>query len=111
MRASLGDDHALNYSAAVLTWVSFAVVYSKIILKFSAAIDPINGRAVATDAFLQDVLDRVAQRFRLFYRDRTRIALRVQFGDVQRLVGVNIAQSGDKRLVEQQWFELTMSFM
>lgn len=70
MRSTLTDRDAFDRCAAVFTRFSFAVVHPKIVLEFSATVDPVDGRAVAADAFLQYVADRVMQTFSLFRRDR-----------------------------------------
>ena len=80
---------------------SGAVIHSKMILILTAAIDPIEGRAVATDAFLQDFTDRFMQRLRLFHRDRIGGSQRMQFCQMQGLIGINIAKAGKKGLVQQ----------
>ena len=69
MRASLTDENAFDFRAAMFAGFAFAVVHAKIILEFSAAIDPVYGCAVTADAFVQHLADRVMQTFSLFRRD------------------------------------------
>ena len=70
MCSALTNCDAYDFYAAVFTGLAFAVVGSKMVLEFSAAIDPVDGRAVAADAFAQHLADRIAQTFSLFRRDR-----------------------------------------
>ena len=58
MCAALTDCDARNLCAAVLARFSFTVVHPKIVLEFSAAIDTVDGCAVAADAFVQHLAYR-----------------------------------------------------
>ena len=106
MRPALAYDQPLDLRAANRAGLSLAVVHPEIILEFAAAIDPVNGRAVAADAFLQNLTDRFMQRLSLLLRHRIRHSQRMQFRDVQRLVRVDVAQPGKEALVEEQGLEL-----
>ena len=108
MRTALTDRDAANFRAAVLAGFACAVIGTKIILEFAAAIDPVDGCAVAADALFQHGADRVVQRFSLFCRDRTRCAQWMKFRDVQGFVGVDVAEPGEEPLIEQQRFELAL---
>ena len=66
MCATLPNDDFLNLRAADRAGCAFTVVHPKIILELAAAISPINGCAVATDASPQDLPDRFMQRLSLF---------------------------------------------
>ncbi len=68
MRAALTYRQFYDLGSTHKTGRAFAVVHAKIILKLTAAIDPIDAGAVAADAFLQHGLDRFIQRLCLFQR-------------------------------------------
>ena len=91
MCTALTDDDPFDLCAAVGTGFAFTIIHPKVILEFSAAIDPVNGCAVSPDAFPEDFADRFAQRLGLTLRHRIRCGERMQFGEVQRLVGVDVA--------------------
>ena len=61
MCSALTNCDAYDFYAAVFTGLAFAVVGSKMVLEFSAAIDPVDGRAVAADALGQHHADRFMQ--------------------------------------------------
>ena len=68
MCAALTNDDSLNLRAADGAGFALTVVHPKIILILTAAIDPVDGGAVAADAFLQHLADRFAQRLSLLRR-------------------------------------------
>ena len=61
MCAALPYNQPLDFRPAYGTGLIFPIIHPKIILEFAAAIDPINGRAVAADAFGQHRADRIMQ--------------------------------------------------
>lgn len=101
MSTALANDDPLDACPADGAGFSSAVIHSKMILILTAAIDPIERCAVATDAFLQNHTDRFMQRLRLFHRDRIRGGERMQFCHMQGLIGINISKAGKKGLVQQ----------
>ena len=101
MSAALTNDDPFDTCAADRAGFSCTVIHSKMILILTAAIDPIEGCAVAADAFLQDFADRFMQCLRLFHRDRIGGSQRMQFCDMQGFIGIDIAKPGKKGLVEQ----------
>lgn len=105
MCAALTNNDALDPCPTDRTGFSEAVIHPKVILILTSAIDPIEGCSVAANAILQDPADRRMQRLRLSYRDRIRCSQRMQFCEMQRLIRINIAKPGKKRLVEQQGLE------
>jgi len=111
MCAALTDNKPYDFCVAYRARFSCAIIHAEMILEFAAAIDPVNGCAVAADAFLQYGTDRFMQRLSLFRRYRIGCGDWMQFRDVQCLVGVDIAQPGEKRLVEEQWLKLAVLFM
>ena len=78
-----------------------AVIDSKMMLILTAAVDPIKGSTVAANALLQDPANRSMQDFCLFLCNRIRGSQRVQLCKVQRFIRINIADPGEKRLIEQ----------
>ena len=68
MCSALPNHQLLDRCATDETWFSIAIIHPKIILELAATIRPVNGRAVAFDAFLQDLADRFMQRLGLFQR-------------------------------------------
>ena len=65
MCATLPNDDLLNLCTTDRAGCAFAVVHSKIILELTAAIRPIKGCAIATDAGPQNLADRFMQRLSL----------------------------------------------
>lgn len=59
VRAALADDQSLDDRPAHGAGFSLAAIDAEVILEFATAIDPVNARAVAADALLQDGLDCV----------------------------------------------------
>jgi len=101
MCAALTDSHALNFCAACRAGFSFTIIHAKMILEFTAAIDPIDGGAIAANAFLQHLADRVPQRLSLFRRYGIGGCQRMQFRDIQGFISVHVAKQGKKGQEEQ----------
>ena len=59
MCAALTNDDPFDARPADRTGLSGAVIHSKVILIFTAAIDPVEGGAVPAYAFFQDATDRL----------------------------------------------------
>ena len=51
MRAALSDDHALNGGSTMVTWFARSLVDLKVVLKITAAVNPVNAGTIAADAF------------------------------------------------------------
>src|SRR5215211_490150 len=68
MRAALPNKYTFNFCAADRTFLVGAPIDSKI--EFATAIDPIEGSAIATDAFIQYVMDRFMQGLCLTFGKR-----------------------------------------
>jgi hypothetical protein len=96
MCAALTNDDPFDVCSTDRAGFSSPIVNSKMILIFSAAIDPIKGGAVAANAFLQDAADRSMQPLGLAHRDRIRRGQGMQLCEMQRFIGVNIAKPGKK---------------
>ena len=58
MCASLTNKNSFDPRAADWTFLSFAVIHSKIILELTATIHPVEGGTVATNPLIQDTVDR-----------------------------------------------------
>ena len=106
MGTPLADHHPLDGCAAYRAGQPGTAVGAKMILKVAAAVHPIDGRAVALNTGLQHAADGRQQIARLRYAQVGGILQRVQARQVQGLIGVDIAQPGQKALVHQQGFEL-----
>jgi len=108
MCAALTNDNAFDACSADRTWFSGAVIHSKVILILTAAIDPVEGRSVAANAFLQDFADRLMQYLRLLQRDRIGSSQGMQLREMQRFICIYIAEPGKESLVQQQGLEQTV---
>ena len=111
MRAALTYRQFYDLGSTHKTGRAFAVVHAKIILIFTAAINPVNAGAVAANAFLQHGLDRFAQRRGLFQRYGIRQPEWVQLRHVQGLIRIDVANPGEEGLVSEQRFELAAAFV
>ncbi len=66
MRAPLPKGNAFNQRAAAAARLSAALIYVKVILKITAAVNPVNTGTVALDAFKQYLPDGVQESDCLF---------------------------------------------
>ena len=101
MCTALSDGKFLYDRTANGTGFAVTAIHSKMILKLTAAIDPVDAGAVAADTFPKNGADRFVQRGGLFPRNGIRHCQRVQSGDMQTFVCINISEPGDEGLVEQ----------
>ena len=85
-----------------------AIIHLEIILKFAAAVDPVKRRSVAANAFPEHLVNRFMQRLRLLRGDRIGDRQWIQLCPVRRFIRVNVAETREKALIEQQRFELTV---
>jgi len=104
MGAALADNPACNRRATFRAGLAAAAISPEVILKTPPAVNPVNAGAVAADALLQYRANGVQQAGGIFAAEQMGRGERVQAGKVQGFIGVDVAQSGDKRLVEQQGF-------
>jgi hypothetical protein len=109
MCAALTNDDAFDVCPTGGTGFSGSIIHSKIVLEFTTAIDPIKGGPIAANPFLQDIPNGLVQGFRLLEGNGIGGREWMQLGEVQRLIGVNVAETGQERLIKQQRFELAMS--
>jgi hypothetical protein len=70
MGTALADQDALNCSTTNGAGLTRPVVNSKIILKFAAAIDPIDASSVPVDPFRKYRADGLPEGFSLFAAER-----------------------------------------
>lgn len=109
MRAALTDNQPLDFCSAGRAGFAGAPVDAEMILELTAAVNPVNAGAVASDAFLERFPDRGPQMRGLFLRDLVGPGEWMQFGAVQGLICVDVAETGDELLVEEQRLELPLS--
>src|SRR5215207_2192343 len=101
MSTALANEDSDDVCPADRTGFPCPVIYPEIVLKLTAAVDPIDRRAIAANALLQNPADRFVQRLSLFYRDGIGGSQRVQLRKMQRFICVNVAKPGEEGLVEQ----------
>ena len=77
----------------------------KEILIVAFGIDPINGRAVVFNAFVQGCSDRFMQRRNVTVGEVSGSGEGMESGSPERFVRINIAHPGNKGLVQEQRFE------
>lgn len=99
MGAALRYNNSLDRCAAGKARFTRALIDLEMILKITPAVNPIDARAVAPDAFTQDFPNRVEQPRGLVSRERAGFLQRVNACPVQGFIGVNIPQTADKTLV------------
>ena len=107
MCAALTDDDMLNRCSTNWAFLTGSSVDPEVILEIAATIYPVEGGAIAPDALIQHPVNRFVQRGCLFCRHTVRRSQRMQFCHMQGLIGIDVAQSGNERLIEQQWLELS----
>src|SRR5687767_6736112 len=100
MCAALSNGNTFDWCATHNTGFSFTIIHPKMILKFAAAIDPVEGRAIPADTFFQHAADSLAQDPGLFCGNRVGCNKWMQFRNMQSLICVYVAKAGEKRLVE-----------
>ena len=98
MSAPLADDDALNQSAAAAARLARPPVDAKVILIVALRVHPVNRRAFVPDAVGKRCADATMQSRHLVGTQRLGPAERVKLGPPQRLVGIDVADSGDKGL-------------
>lgn len=108
MGAALAEGDALDGRAADGTGLAGALVDAEVVLKIAAAIDPIDGGAIAANAFFQNTAYSLKESGGLLRGKPVRQRQGVQAGQVKGFVGVDVSQAGEESLVEQQRFELAM---
>ena len=106
MTGTLADHLALNRCSTHKAGFTCALVDTEVILEISSAIDPVKAGAVSSDAFFEDTAHSVQQLCALFESDLVCGGQGMDSGYVQRLVGIDIPNASQERLVEQQRFDL-----
>ena len=106
MRAALTDEDAFDFRAANIASLAGALVDLEVILKAAPAVDPIDAGAIAANPFLQYVAYRQQKAFGFLASETVGETQRVQPGQVQGFVGVDVAHARQEVLVEQQRLDL-----
>ena len=106
MCASFCDNDALDFRPTDGAGLSIPPVDPEMILKIPTAVNPVDTGTIMADAILQHIPDRHTQDFGLVRRDRIRVRQRVEPGHMQGLVGIDVTQTGEERLVKQERLEL-----
>ena len=106
MRPALTDDDSLDRCSTLRAGLPGALVCTEIVLKITAAVDPIDAGPISADAFLQGGTDAMPQRLGLLRGNRLRGGEGVQAGAVQAFIHIDVAQPSQKGLIEQQGFQL-----
>jgi hypothetical protein len=101
MRPTLTHNDALDFRPANRAGLTLPAVDPKMILKVAAAVNPVNAGAVSTDAFLKHLADGHPKARSFFLAHPVRACQRVETGQVQRFIGINVTQTGQEGLVEQ----------
>src|SRR4029077_18985810 len=104
--ASPGDEHSPNHCCAAKTALPFASVSAMAPLIFSRLALGVkeigNGGAARQNGFLQDVLQDLAQRRCLLLGELRALPCRMNLCAPQTFVGVDVADSAQDGLIEQQ---------
>jgi len=106
MCATLTNDQALDQRPTNRAGLTFPIIHAEVILELSTAIDPVDAGPATADTLLQDFPDRLPQGLCLLPTNGIGRCKRVQTCPVQSFVGIDIAQPGQKGLVEQQRLQL-----
>ena len=90
------------------TWAGFisSAINAEMILKTAAAVDPIDAGAVAANSIFQNMADALPKPLGLFETERVRPDEGMQFGPVQGLIGVDVADPGNELLIQQEGLKL-----
>lgn len=106
MAAPSGNDGALDCRAAAKAFLSFSLINAMRLLKFSTIsirIDVVrNRRASRFDCTIQDSLYSAIQPPQFFWREIRAQPLRIDARAPKALVRVNVADTAQHRLIEQQ---------
>src|SRR5512139_963633 len=100
MCAALTDKDTFDLCAADGTLLVCASIDSKVVLEFTATINPIKGCSVTADSLIQHIVDRFMQRLGLFRRYRIGRGQWMQLGGVQGFIYINIAKPRKERLIQ-----------
>ena len=104
MRASLPDYHAFDRRTASRTRFTRSLVDAKVVLKFAPTVYPIDTGAVASDSALQGISYPLPECLDLIRLEGIAASKGVDACAVQSFIGVNVAETRQKGLVEQQGF-------
>lgn len=110
MRAALPDQGAFNRGPTTPAGLARSAIDPKEILVVSLRINPINSRAVVLDAVVQRCSNCFVQRCNLAVIEVRCPEKRMESGAPERFVRIDIADPGNKRLIQQQRLEPTGFF-
>ena len=91
MRPALANDYALDKCSALRTGLPGTMVCTEIVLKITAAVNPIDAGPISADAFLQGGTNAKPQRLGLLRGNRLRRGEGVQAGAVQAFIHIDVA--------------------
>ena len=103
----LSNDDAFNSCSTAIARFSPTLVDLKMILKFAAAINPVDTGAVGLDPSLQNLSDALQKHCGLCWCQAGSLGFGVQPGLVQGFICVDIADTGNEALIQQQRLELS----
>ena len=108
VRRARPDDDPLDGAPAARTRLAGSLVDLQVLLHRAVAVGRrvvVDRAAAPLDRLGQDRADRLEQAALVGRAERADGPQRMEPGRPQRLVGVDVADAGDERLVEQQWLE------
>ena len=106
MRSALSNHDTLDGGAAYRAGFALAAVYPEMVLEIAASVDPVDTGPIAEDAFLQHLPDCHPQDFGFFPGYCIRGRQWMESGHMQCFIRVDVTQSGQEGLVQQQRLEL-----
>jgi hypothetical protein len=105
MRPALSHEDATDARAADRTGLARALVDPEVILKLTAPIHPVDARPVVSQPATKRRADPPPKPADLLIAEPVAAPERVEAGPVQRLIGIDVAETGDKSLIEQEGLE------
>ena len=106
MGPALANSRFLNWFSAADAGLACALIYLKMVLEISTAINPIDAGTVLADALQQNFPDGGQERAGFLFRQRAALAQRVEARVEQGFVRIDIAQTREEALVQEQRLEL-----
>ena len=105
VRTALADAQRFDWRSALPARFARPAIHIQMPLHAAAEIHPVDRGSVLANRLAQHYANRPPQRTNLLLRKFITPRQRMQSGPKQRFVGVNIADPGDNRLVQQQRLE------
>lgn len=106
MGSSLSYDNPSYFTPASSTWLTFAAIDPQLILKAPALINPINTGPIGLNAVAQGRPERLPQAVNFMVGQTIGSAQWMKAGSVQGFIGVDVAHTGQDRLIQEQRLEL-----